>query len=282
MIVDHQPKGRHKRFDEDVLKSLESLLEGSPADILLEAALGANAAPLKEVVTRSRLESEKADAAWKDLLEAGTLIPLEEGELNVSSDALVIPLSQWNSLREKVIQAVETYHTTFPLRRGIPREELKSKLKLSPRVFNAIVKKLMTENSITDHSAFVAKAGYEITFHGQEQAKVQALKRAFEQNPFSPPSVKECVAEVGEEVLNALINLDEFVTVSSDVIFRKQDYDSMVTTIQTTIEQNGKITLAEVRDQFNTSRKYAQAFLEHLDGMGMTVRDGDFRRLKKR
>ena len=40
VIVDHQPKGRHKRFDEDMLKSLESLTQGSPADILFEAALG--------------------------------------------------------------------------------------------------------------------------------------------------------------------------------------------------------------------------------------------------
>src|SRR5690349_4589593 len=39
MIVDPQPKGRHKRFDEAVLKSLESLSQGTPADILLEAAL---------------------------------------------------------------------------------------------------------------------------------------------------------------------------------------------------------------------------------------------------
>jgi selenocysteine-specific elongation factor len=48
------------------------------------------------------------------------------------------------------------------------------------------------------------------------------------------------------------------------------------------MEENGKITLAEVRDLFTTSRKYAQAFLEHLDAMDITVRDGDFRKLKKK
>ena len=44
-------------------------------------------------------------------------------------------------------------------------------------------------------------------------------------NPYSPPSVKECQTEVGEEILNALIDRDELVAVSPDVIFRKQDYD---------------------------------------------------------
>jgi selenocysteine-specific elongation factor len=282
MIVDHQPKGRHKRFDEEILRSLESLLQGSPSDILLEAALGANAVPLKEIIARSRLESDKAESALKELLETGTLVPLEEGEIHTASDVLVMALPHWNSLREKILETIETYHKTYPLRRGIPREELKSRLKLSPRVFNAAIKKLLTENLIADHSSSVAKAGHEVTFHGQEQAKVQALKRKFELSPYSPPGVKECQSEVGEEVLNALIDIGEFISVSSDVIFRKQDYDSMVNVIRTSMESNGRITLAEVRDLFNTSRKFAQALLEHLDAIGMTIRDGDFRRLKKK
>jgi selenocysteine-specific elongation factor len=48
------------------------------------------------------------------------------------------------------------------------------------------------------------------------------------------------------------------------------------------IKENGKISLAEVRDTFNTSRKYAQALLEHLDSIGETVREGDFRKLRKK
>src|SRR5260370_40762750 len=75
--------------------------------------------------------------------------------------------------------------------------------------------------------------------------------------------------------------MDELVTVSSDVIFRKNDYDLMVLKIRDTIIQNGRISLAEARDLFNTSRKYVQAVLEHLDAIGITVRDGDFRKLKK-
>ena len=77
VIVDHQPKGRHKRFDEDVLRSLESLSRGTPADVLLEAALAFRLASVKEVVTRSRLDTAEAEAALKELLEAGSLVALE-------------------------------------------------------------------------------------------------------------------------------------------------------------------------------------------------------------
>ena len=56
----------------------------------------------------------------------------------------------------------------------------------------------------------------------------------------------------------------------------------MVDRIKKAIQQKERITLGEVRDLFNTSRKYAQALLEHLDAIGITVRDGDFRKLRKK
>ncbi|TET25572.1 MAG: hypothetical protein E3J67_03500, partial [Dehalococcoidia bacterium] len=43
------------------------------------------------------------------------------------------------------------------------------------------------------------------------------------------------------------------------------------------IKAQGRVTLAEVRDLFHTSRKYAQAFVEHLDEKKITRRVGDER-----
>ena len=47
------------------------------------------------------------------------------------------------------------------------------------------------------------------------------------------------------------------------------------------IERDGSITLAGARDELGTSRKYAQAFLEHLDGEHVTLRRGDERVLRR-
>ena len=281
VIIDHQPKGRHKRFDEEVLKSLESLAQGSSADVLFEAAIAANITPIKEMVTRSRLEATPANEALTELVETGKLIFLEDGAQAITSETLAIALPHWNMLSDRTLRLVEAYHKDYPLRRGIPREELKSKLKLSPRIFNALITTLVARQQILETGKSVAKPGYTIQFNGQEQAKVQEMMRKFEANPLSPPSVKDCQTEVGEEVLNALLETNELIAVSSDVIFRKSDYDLMVARIKTEMIRNGRITLAEVRDLFNTSRKYAQAILEHLDGIGITMRDGDYRKLKK-
>jgi len=280
-VVDHQPKGRHKRFDDGIIQSLEALAQGSPADVLFEAALSMNVAPLKEIATRSRLDTAAANEAVQQLIESGTLILLEAGAPLITSDILAVALPGWQLLREKAIQSIDLYHTAYPLRRGIPREELKSKLRLAPRIFNALLSKLVAEGTVKDSAARVEKAGHEIRFTAEEQARVEALMQRFESSPFSTPSVKDVQQAGGEEVLNALVEAEELILVSPEVVFRRKDYELMLARIKELLTQNGKISLAEVRDLFHTSRKYAQALLEHLDAQAVTVRDGDYRRLKQ-
>ncbi|MHB8776654.1 MAG: selenocysteine-specific translation elongation factor [Anaerolineales bacterium] len=280
-VIDHQPKGRHKRFDAGMLKSLESLAQGSPADIFLEAALSLNAAPLREIIAKSRLDASAADAALKELINTGQLVYLEDQQPGIKSDSLVIALPHWNDLHGRVENFLDSYHKQFPLRRGIPREELKSRLKLTPRVFNAAINKLVDSNVLIDARGTVSRSGHEIKFGTSQRAQVQELMRKFEKTPYATPSIKECQAQAGEEVINALIEMGELITVSQDVIFRKKDYEEMVEKIKTAIQQKGQVTLAEVRNMLDTTRKYIQALLEHLDSIDVTMRDGDVRRLRK-
>lgn len=280
VIIDPQPKGRHKRFDKNILKSFESLLQGSPADILFEAALGLHAASIKEVVTKSHLESENAQSALEELLHSGRLILLEEAESKINSNALVIALPHWNEIKNRVENILNAYHSQFPLRRGISREELKSKLKLSPRIYNLVITQLVKTRTVSEYGNWVANARHEILFTEAEQARVQALMRKFEINPFTPPGIKECQLEAGEEIVNALIEIKTLIAISSDIIFRANDYIKLVDELRVILKQKELITLAEVRDHFHTTRKYAQALLEHLDSIGITIRDGDARKLK--
>ena len=48
------------------------------------------------------------------------------------------------------------------------------------------------------------------------------------------------------------------------------------------IERDGEITLAQLRDELSTSRKYAQAYLEHFDAAKVTLRRGESRILRRR
>jgi selenocysteine-specific elongation factor len=123
--------------------------------------------------------------------------------------------------------------------------------------------------------------GHIVRFSPFQQVKVDKIMVMFTASPYAPPSVKECQAEVGEEIFGILKESGELVSVSEEVVFRKADYEFMVEKIRQQLKLKGKLTLAEVRDLLQTSRKYVQALLEHLDAVGVTVRDGDFRKLRR-
>jgi selenocysteine-specific elongation factor len=270
-VVDPLPKARHKRFDKAVLQALEAMAQGSPTEVLLQAALALGPAPVKAVITRSRLEGTAAESALKELVDTGQGLLLDD---------LLIAASQWILLKESVATALSAYHQAYPLRRGMPREELKSRLKLAPRLFNLVLPKLAAEGVLAEDPKWAALPGHIVRFSPFQQVKVDKLMALFAATPYTPPSAKECQAEVGDDVFSTLREVGDLVAVSDEVVFRKTDYEAMLEKIRQALQQKGQITLAEVRDLLNTSRKYVQALLEHLDAIGVTVRDGDFRRLR--
>ncbi len=278
MVIDPHPKGRHKRFSSVVLTRLEALAQGDPADILLQALLALSTAPLKDVVERSHLDERVAQESVRMLLEAGTMISLEtQDPAGVSANSLVTSLGGWNDLSSRAVQEVISYHQNYPLRRGLPREELKSRLKLPPgptgaRLFTLVLRRLAIEGMLEETGPLVIQPGHTIHFNPQQQRQVDSLLKRFAAAPYAPPSVKECQAEIGEDLYAALIDLGDLVMVSTDVVFRRMDYEKMI--------QQGTLSAAEARDHFNTSRRYVLAFLEHLDGIGVTQREGDIRKLK--
>jgi selenocysteine-specific elongation factor len=281
IVVDPRPKERHKRFSKEILASLQSLRDGSPEDILLQASAALGPAPLREIVKRARLDGEQARQVLAPLIEGGGLILLEEGKAAPDSDTLAVARPQWESLSSQIMEFIDQYHRNFPLRRGIPREELKSRLKLAARINNAIVHKLSQNHQLVEAGAFLYRSDFQVTFNPEQRQKVRRLLERFAQSAFGPPMINEAREELGEEEYNALVDSGQLKPVSPEVVFRTEDYEKMAGEVRKQIEQNGSITLAQFRDRFNTTRKYAQAFLEHLDQIGVTFREGDVRKLKE-
>lgn len=281
IVVDPHPKGRHKRFSAQGLASLDILARGDPTQIFLQSMLALGIAPLQDVITRSNLDPISANHALQELVIKGEIIQMENGEKDaISPQTLVTSSAHWIELKRRVLQEVDDYHRSYPLRRGIPREELKSRLKLSARLFNIALRRITAESELEETGPLLRRVGYRIQFNPQQQHSVDELLARFAASPFSPPTVKECQTEVGEELFNALVEIGMLIPIPPDVVFRKQDYDLMHSEIIRLLMKKNTITAAEVRDHFNTSRRYVLALLEYLDAQGITVREGDNRRLK--
>ena len=282
-VVDPHPKGRHRRFAKSVIQRLEALAGGSPADVLLQALLASGAASLREVVARSSLEREAATGALQELIDQRQLLAIEnrDRELSIDSDILVTTPGFLEQMAARVAQEVESYHQANPLRRGMPREELKSRLKAPVRLYNATLEDLVRKQVLEEDGPLIFRHGHEVQFNPAQERAVNGLIARFEKSPYTPPSVKEAAAEVGEELFNALVDLGRLVPVSGEVVFRREDYERMVAEVKGLLGANGTITAAQVRDHFNTSRRYVLGLLEHLDAIGVTVRQGDVRLLKQ-
>ncbi len=292
VIIDPEPKGRHKRFDEKILQRLESLVRGTPDEILLQSMLASGVAQIKEVVGRSSLPVDIANKALKSLLESGQAVILDESPEPNHENSLVTTTSYWSNFNNKIKMEISNYHRQFPLRQGIPREELKSKLGISAKVFNAAIQKIIDEGFLMEKSIrqnlpgispipVIFEPGHTIEFTLEQQRKIDSLLKKFISTPQSPPTIKSCILEIGEDLYNSLVDTEKLIPVSSEVVFRMEDYRGMVTKVKEMILNEGSINVAQIRDRFNTSRRYVLAFLEHLDALNITVRDGDVRRLKR-
>ena len=282
VVVDPYPGRKHRRFRPEVLARLETLARGSPAEILLQALERYGPISGRDLLSTSSL-GEGASAALAQLLDEGQAIILDSSTSNqqpASSKRLLASRTWWSALTDRLSHQLSTYHERFPLRGGMGREALRSGLKLEAKLFNAVMARAVADGLIADEGATVRLPSHIVQLTPEQQQQVDALLIRFRRQPYTTPSFKESAAVVGEEVLSVLVTQGDLVQVSSDVLFLPETYEDIVARVRTHIEQEGSITLAQTRDLFGTSRKYAQALLEHLDEAGVTKRVGDTRVLR--
>jgi selenocysteine-specific elongation factor len=188
-------------------------------------------------------------------------------------------------VRERSDALLGEYHRQFPLRAGMPREEVKSRLgryvpNLTPKLFNEIVNRAMLDGWLAGAGGSLRLPTHEATFTPQQRQTVDYLLYTFRQEPYTTPSVAQCEAQVGGEVLSALVEQGQLVRLSDDVIFLAETYEEMRDRAVAYLQEHGSVTVAQIRDLFDTSRKYALAFLGYLDEKRVTRRVGDERVLR--
>lgn len=271
MIVDTHPR-RHRRFQPGVIQALEAREKGSPEDMVFTALETRNFTEMGAFLAQCNLSEEQGARALRTLLAEGRIVLLgEEGP-----KAVLLTRNEWDRLAAESRKAAEAYHAQFPLRMGIPKEELRSRLKIPPAHFNAVLERLVRDGVLIEEKALIRTPSHTIRLNPRQQAEAEAFLKSLARSPFSPPA--ESVPE--PELLNMLIESRRVVRVNENVIFTAEAYDEMVKRIVERLRTAGKITVAEVRDMFQTSRKYALALMEHLDELKITRRVGDERVLR--
>jgi selenocysteine-specific elongation factor len=271
-VVDPHPARRHRRFQPEVVVRLETLAQGTPTDVLFQALEHRYPASMSELVRQVNLPEADAQAALAALIEDGRVITLTN-----AADPALIARPAWDRLVEQIQANLSAYHRTHHLKLGMPREELKSRLGLDGRAFQAVVSRAAADGLIVDQSATVRLPEFAPRLNPEQERRADALLAACRREPYATPSAKEAVTQVGADAMQFLLDHGQLVQVGDDVIFLPETYQALLDGVRSYIQEHGSITVAQARDVFNTSRKYVLALLEHLDRQGITERVGDER-----
>ena len=279
-VVEAHPTHRHRRFKPKVTARLETLARGSPSEILLQTLDAAGPVTVADLLKMTSQSFEAVLPLLRELIASGDVLVLATQAAHLQANHMIISRAAWASLSGTIMDDLRTFHKAYPLRPGMPREELKSKLRLPPRLFNDVVALAVAGGLLAESAAFVRAPDFAVTFTPDQQRAIDALLARFHSAPYATPSVKEAEAAIGVDVLAALLEQGELLKLSEEVLFLPQSFSAMVERIKAHLQQNGSITVAQVRDLFDTSRKYALALLEYLDAKGVTKRVGDERVLR--
>jgi selenocysteine-specific elongation factor len=257
-FVDVAPR-KHSRHDAAVGESLDRRAAG---DVLQEELRkyprGVTAAALLKATTAQRADVDDLQAR-------------RVGEWLFAEDA-------WNAIAERARVEVEAYHAAYPLRPGIAREELRSRLRLPPNSFPAVVASLMADGALEERNGAIAAPDHQVAIDGSDGAAARLLE-VLGENPFTPPSLAEAMQRTGAgtEVIRALAQRGDLVRVSDDMAFTRDAYSTAVGFVKELIGTTGSVTVAQLRDRMGASRRPVLALLEHLDAEKVTRRVGDAR-----
>ena len=271
-IIDPHPR-RHRRFHAETMSALETLASGTPQELVLQA-LAAGPLEARELATTiSGLDAGQAHMAVDELLSNEEILRLAASRSQ--EDVLVSP-AWWSAWSVSLATTLGTFHSANPLRPGMPREVVRRQLGItSPRIFDTLVNAGVNAELVVDDGATLRSPGFRIALDPVRRRQADQWLAAMHAAPRTPPSAADF--GIDNETLAALAHNQEIVRASDAVAYSTDDWATLVGETLAYIDTNGTITMAQFRDHFGASRKYAQAALEHMDRLKLTRRSGDDR-----
>jgi len=278
-VLDPYP-ARHRRFRPEVIERLEELKQaptagGDSAFVRrkLEELLAADTLKLAK---ETRLDQTNVEKIMEELSERDIVRRLGGSYL------VTKVLEEYEA---KIQSELEKYHKKYPLAPGISRAQLKGLLPaaFSQRDYDALLENLQRREKVNMKSDLVTLHSFEPQPSAGDQKILEAIVTAYHTAYMQPPSIKEALERADasparkDEFYNYLQSVGMLVKVSEELYFYKDAYEEAQNLLKRHFTENDKLTLAEFRDKSGSSRKYAQALLEHFDQVKLTRRVEDYR-----
>jgi selenocysteine-specific elongation factor len=274
VVLDEHPP-RHKRFKSGVLEKLEDLHKDDPLPFVmqkLEESRGGTLAELAQLL--------KMGPALSDLLERAR----KENKAVLIGDYYVTAgnIDAWGTA---LLKELARFHSGKPLWPGMHKAQLSGIFprKITGRAYDSLLDYYKQKGLIEIKGDIISRKDFVPRPTAMQEQKIEEILRFFIQGGITPPSLKDLWSslglkkEEGESYLEYLINKGSIVRVSEEIFLHREPYAKCLDILKEHFRTNRSISLAQYRDLLGSSRKYAQALLEHFDSCKFTRRLGDER-----
>ncbi|MYA59437.1 MAG: selenocysteine-specific translation elongation factor, partial [Chloroflexi bacterium] len=209
---------RHRRNDRDVVEQLTILSEGKSEDVVFHSIDALGIANRKQIIDATHMLPSEMEADIGSLVSEGRLIQLTQG-----ANPLYTTQTRHESMLKSSLEALKEYHQRYPLRRGMPREELRNRLTLAGSSFDAVAACFSDDDLIAQDGHTIRLIEHAVQFSADQKREVDRYLDVLREHRYSPPAWNK----IDDELLGALADRREVVNAGPDVVFAADAYDEM-------------------------------------------------------
>ncbi len=270
-----------KRFDPKYIEELKIKESGKTENIIENNVknLSSEYPRTSDILKALGKNEEKIEEKLQLLIDENKIVKFDTGD-----KAVYIHKEYLNEKVKNICDILEKFHNENPLKWGVSKEEIKNKVfkGIKQKIYDEMLNLFANDKKIDIHGSFISLVDFTIKYTNEQKKLREYIVKAFKDSKFSPPKYIELEEKQMDKksfkmIFESLLDEGAIVKVSEDCMFLNEDYNKVKELIINFIKTNGSLTLAELRDQLNTSRKYAMALIEHFDGIKLTKRVEDKR-----
>lgn len=267
-----------RRFQTEVIEELKRKESGSTADVLelhirKYKETMVTAAELAKVTA---LSMEEVETDLAELQEAGQILTFP-----MRKDVYVWHREDYQTQKDRVKELLNAYGEVHPYRYGMKKAELQGACfkQMKPIVFDKVIEEMEADEVLKRKDEFVSRPTFEIRRDALYEKTSRFLLETFERAGYDFLRYSEIQAPgvepaVQDDILSVLLEEKQAVKVMEDLYTLFSLMEEAKKKILEKLKEDRMITIAQVRDMFQTSRKSAKPILEYMDGIKVTKKTG--------
>ncbi len=277
VILEPNPRVK-RRFQQEVIEELERKESGSTADVI-ELHVKGHGDTLITLAELAKLTALSLDEVREDVenLESQGIVCV----FPMRKDTYVWHSDSRRGAEQTLKSVLKAYEERFPYRYGMKKAEVLAAhfQKIKPNVFERILDLLIDDGCLKRVDEFLCTPEYEVrkdtTYDKVSKLLLDTFTKAkYDFVRYSEIEFKGVDRMTADDILNILLEEQKIVKVTDDMFTLKEYMESAKEAIQKKLLEDPLITIAQVRDLFETSRKSAKPILEYMDSIKVTKKTG--------